>query len=127
MQHSASSALTGLEDLLDDLHWKNVQEPVKQMFLALSKAIRIQSAGLRDLDHRCDHFTSKEEVHCLLSEKLTQVVSKEDGKEMLHLIDKKVDIKKYEKLEQQLELVSSLLFLLPSLLLPYSPVHVLHQ
>ena len=36
----------GFDELLDESsHWINVQDPIKQMFLAMTKAIRAQSAG----------------------------------------------------------------------------------
>ena len=47
-----------MEDLIDDNNnysnhnWINVQDPIKQMFLSLTKAIRSHSAGIRDLDKK---------------------------------------------------------------------------
>ena len=41
-----------MDDALDDVHWVNVQDPIKNMFLALSKAIRVQSISIRDLERR---------------------------------------------------------------------------
>jgi hypothetical protein len=46
-----ASVLT-MEELMEDNQWINIQDPVKQMITSITKAIRTQSAGIRDLDRK---------------------------------------------------------------------------
>lgn len=41
-----------MEDLMEDNQWYNIQDPIKQMITSITKAVRTQSAGIRDLDRK---------------------------------------------------------------------------
>lgn len=82
-----------MDDLLDDAHWRNVQDPVKQMFLSLSKALRVQAASIRDLDRKCsDHLTADQVAH-IVRDKFDQACSKQDATQLIYQLDSKVSDK----------------------------------
>jgi hypothetical protein len=41
-----------MDELMEDNQWYNIQDPVKQMITSITKAVRTQSAGIRDLDRK---------------------------------------------------------------------------
>jgi hypothetical protein len=41
-----------MDELMEDHQWVNIQDPIKQMITSITKAIRTQSAGIRDLDRK---------------------------------------------------------------------------
>ena len=56
---------------LESSEWRNVQDPVKQMITAITKAVRTQSAGMKDLDKRLDAMTTID----LLERRIAEVLS----------------------------------------------------
>ena len=44
------------EGLNDENQWVNIQDPIKQMITSITKAVRTQSAGIRDLDRKIGFF-----------------------------------------------------------------------
>ncbi len=94
-----------VDDLLDDSQWRNVQEPIKQMFLSLSKAMRVQSAGLRDLDHRCDRFVTTDAVKDMVNKYTQSFCSKEDATQIIYQLEKKAAEKDVSALEHRLDQV----------------------
>lgn len=50
------------EGLREPASWANVQDPVRQMLSALTKAVRTQAAGIRDLDRAVERLPSKTNV-----------------------------------------------------------------
>eukprot|EP01031_Cornospumella_fuschlensis_P051781 gene51781-63314_t len=95
--------MSTVDDLLDDAHWANVQDPIKQMFLSLSKAMRTQASAIRDLDRRCSERTTADHVARLVQEELTRMVSKQDAKELLFQIESKASSREVRQLQEQLD------------------------
>jgi hypothetical protein len=89
------------EDILDDKHWVNVQDPIKQMFLSLSKALRVQGAGLRDLDRKCSEYVSLDVLKKLLKEQNELTCSKQDATQIIYQLDTKVSEKEFRSLENK--------------------------
>jgi hypothetical protein len=56
--------------------WVNVQEPVKDMILAIAKSVRTQSAGIRDLDRKLGQCILTEKCEKLIHEGVTNCLSK---------------------------------------------------
>lgn len=52
----------------DESQWTNIQDPVKQMITGITKSIRVQASGLRDLDKRTSKHISKDNAEQLVSE-----------------------------------------------------------
>jgi hypothetical protein len=50
--------------------WTNVQDPVKQMITAITKAVRTQSAGIKDIDKRVDAMPTNDILNRRLEEVL---------------------------------------------------------
>jgi hypothetical protein len=73
------------DDLRDDSI--NVKEPIKQLFSSLTKAIRSQSSGIRDLDKR---MCTKDEATILAATKVEEC--KKYASNMMRIIDTKVSI-----------------------------------
>ena len=48
-----------LNEMNVNLNRANNQDPVKQMFTTITKALRTQSIGIRDLSRKCDENLSK--------------------------------------------------------------------
>jgi hypothetical protein len=79
----------GIDDALDDAHWANVQDPIKHMFLAITKAIRSQAAGIRDLSRKCDDFVTHDRANNLIHNSFEKSCSKQDATQIIHKIDTK--------------------------------------
>ncbi len=43
----------------DSARWANIQDPVRQMITAITKAVRTQSAGIKDLDRKLSLMASQ--------------------------------------------------------------------
>jgi hypothetical protein len=52
----------------NDAQWTNIQDPVKHMFTGITKAIKVQSAGLKDLDKRTSKCISKDSAESLVAD-----------------------------------------------------------
>jgi hypothetical protein len=98
--------MIGVDDLLDDAHWVNVQDPIKQMFLALSKAIRVQAASIRDLDRKCSDHLSSDQVHRIVRDSFENSCSKQDAAQLIYQLETKVSERQYSITEAKLEAVS---------------------
>ena len=95
----------GVDDTLDEARWKNVQDPIKSMFLALTKAVRSQAAGIRDLDKKYADCISRDTSRRMLQDAFDIVCSKHDATEMLLQIDRKVNEKDVSILAAKLQQV----------------------
>ena len=80
-----------VDDILDEVHWTNVQDPVKQMFAALTKAVRTQSAGMRDIDRKIGYLISKESAEHLVEDIASRLCTKTEVVEIMRHIDTKSD------------------------------------
>lgn len=95
----------GVDDALDDAHWVNVQDPIKQMFLAITKAIRSQSAGIRDLDRKCSEFVTNERANNLIQQSADKCCSKQDATQIIYKIDTKASDKDLAVVDSRLDQV----------------------
>lgn len=77
----------GMDDALDDAHWVNVQDPIKQMFVAITKAIRAQATGIRDLDRKCSEFVTNERASSMIQKSIDKTCSKQDATQIIHKMD----------------------------------------
>ena len=57
--------------------WTNVQDPVRQMITAITKAVRTQSAGLRDVDRKLGLMASQDRLDRQLEDTTHNFVSKQ--------------------------------------------------
>jgi hypothetical protein len=94
--------MIGADDILDDLHWTNVQEPIRQMFLSITKAIRAQAAGIRDLDRKSTDFITNESAQRLVKDYCALCCSKKEATELIHQIETRVSEKSFYSLESKL-------------------------
>jgi hypothetical protein len=92
----------GADDVLDDIHWKNVQDPIKQMFLTLTKAIKTQAAGMRDLDRKCDKLIPYDAAERLIKERFDSCCTKQDATQLIYQIDTKAGDKELSVLESRI-------------------------
>jgi hypothetical protein len=99
----------GVDDALDDAHWVNVQDPIKQMFLAVTKAIRAQSAGIRDLSRKSEEYVTHERARTLVEESATNLCSKEAATQLIYKMDTKVCQTDFHRLEATLSHALSLI------------------
>lgn len=67
--HRSNARLFEPDEIIDDANWINVQGPIRQTFSALTKAVRSQACGIRDLDRKLDTMITEENA-ILLSQKL---------------------------------------------------------
>ena len=95
----------GVDDTLDDAHWTNVQDPIKQMFLALTKAMRAQAAGIRDLDRKCNDFITKDNACALVMDNFDRACSKQDATQIIYKLDSKAGEKDLAVLSSKLDQV----------------------
>jgi hypothetical protein len=96
----------GADDVLDDMHWKNVQDPIKQMFLTLTKAIKVQAAGMRDLDRKCNELIPYDAAERLIKERFDSCCTKQDATQLIYQIDTKAGDKELSVLESRITEVS---------------------
>jgi hypothetical protein len=97
--------MLAVDDILDDAHWVNVQDPIKQMFLSITKALRVQASSLRELDRKCSDFVSKDFVRHQVHTVEEGVCSKQDATQIIYQLQQKVDQKEYIALQTRYELV----------------------
>ncbi|RYG62680.1 hypothetical protein EON64_17425, partial [archaeon] len=95
--------MSTVDDLLDDAHWANVQDPIKQMFLSLSKAMRVQASAIRDLDRRCNERVTIDQASRLIQEDMCRMVSKQDAKELVFQIEAKASARDLRHLQEELD------------------------
>lgn len=93
-------------DALDDAHWINLQDPIKQMFLAITKAIKSQASGIRDLDRKCSEFVTFEGAESLVKRSFDAACTKQDATQILYQIDSKTSEKDTARLEAKLSQVN---------------------
>lgn len=91
----------GVDDVLDDIHWVNVQDPIKQMFLAITKSIRIQSVTIRDLERKTSEYCNENQIDYKINKAIDNVCTKDAATQILHQIDNKINIKDYTHLENK--------------------------
>ncbi len=101
----------GMDDALDDAHWVNVQDPIKQMFVAITKAIRAQSAGIRDLDRKCSEYVTHDRAQGLIQHSIDKTCSKQDATQIIYKMDSKASEKDLAVVASKLDQVSSALSL----------------
>jgi hypothetical protein len=101
-----SSSTAGDTEFLNDKHWMNVQDPIKQMFSSFSKALRIQGAGLRDLDTKCSNYITLENCKKLLRDQFEMTCSKADATQLIYQIENKANVKEFNALEDKMNQVS---------------------
>lgn len=94
-----------VDDLLDDAHWMNVQDPIKQMFLSITKALRVQSASIRELDRKCSDYVSRDFVKHQLQTLQDSTCSKADGTQIIYQLQNKIDQRDYIALQTKYEKV----------------------
>lgn len=85
---------SGLEDALPtDISpsWTNIQEPVRQMISAITKAVRTHSAGIAELDRRIGLLPQEETVFRLIESALRDYCSKRDAADIIKLMDERSD------------------------------------
>ncbi len=100
--------MLGLEDIGDDGRWMNVQDPIKGMFLALTKAVRSQAVGIRELDNKYNNLVSYDNARRLIKDTFELCCSKQDATQMLFQIDRRVEEKEFAMLESRFTQVTLL-------------------
>lgn len=95
--------MQGFEDLLDDAQFTNVQGVVRQLFLGMSKVLRLQANSLRRLEQRLIQTEDRREEIVKLSkeEAISSCISKEEGKHILYELETKVSKKDFEALVER--------------------------
>ena len=91
--------MLGSDDVLDDAHWVNVQDPIKQMFLSITKALRLQAASIRDLDHKCADLPSREYVSHQIRAIQESMCSKHDATQIIYQLEHKATDKEFAALQ----------------------------
>ena len=79
--------MIGDDDLVDESVWINVQDPVRQMITAITKAVRTQSAGIRDLDRKIATLSTKEHAERLVKDAVTATCSKNEASDIIREMD----------------------------------------
>ncbi len=64
-------------DDLEEMQWVNVQDPVRQMITSITKAVRTQSAGIRDLDRKIGLLASTDSVHTIVEDAFVRCFQKQ--------------------------------------------------
>lgn len=95
--------MIGADDTLDDIHWVNVQDPIKQMFLSLTKAIRTQAAGIRDLDRRCSEMIPFDAAERMIKDHVNTCCTKQDATQLIYQIDTKATEKDVAVLDSRIQ------------------------
>lgn len=71
-----TSGLSSPDGLREPISWANVQDPVRQMLSALTKAVRTQAAGIRDLDRAVERLPSRSNVDQTVAEAIATCATK---------------------------------------------------
>ncbi len=90
---------------MDNAHWVNVQDPIKQMFLSLTKALRVQAAGIRDLDRKYEGLVPIDMAERMIKEQINTCCTKQDATQLIYQIDTKAGEKDVAVLESKLSQV----------------------
>ena len=80
--------MSGFDDVVDESVWVNVQDPVRQMITAITKAVRSQSVSIRDMDRKLNNFTTKDVMERTVEDVLRETCSKSEANQMLHDMEK---------------------------------------
>lgn len=97
--------MLAVDDILDDAHWVNVQDPIKQMFLSITKALRVQASSIRELDRKCSDFVTRDFVRNQVHSVEDTVCSKQDATQIIYQLQQKVDQKEHTTLQTRYEQV----------------------
>lgn len=79
--------MQGVDDLIDESVWVNVQDPVRQMITAITKAVRTQSAGIRDLDRKVSGLVTTDILDRVVHANISKVSTKGELKDMAREMD----------------------------------------
>jgi len=91
---------------MDDFQWVNVQDPVRHMITSITKAVRTQSAGIRDLDRKMGFVATNDELHRTVSDAVSRCFSKQEASRLVESVNKKADIDAVAGIETNLMQVS---------------------
>lgn len=79
--------MQGVDDLIDESVWVNVQDPVRQMITAITKAVRTQSAGIRDLDRKVNGLVTTDILDRVVHTHISKVSTKTEMKDVVREMD----------------------------------------
>jgi len=79
----------------------NVQDPIKNMFLALTKAIRVQSSSIRDLERRLSEVPTERMAGTMIQKAIEGVCSKQDATQILYQLETKAGLKEIHNIESK--------------------------
>jgi hypothetical protein len=79
--------MQGVDDLIDESVWVNVQDPVRQMITAITKAVRTQSAGIRDLDRKVNGLVTTDILDRVVHTHISKVSTKTEVKDVVREMD----------------------------------------
>jgi len=79
--------MQGVDDLVDESVWVNVQDPVRQMITAITKAVRTQSAGIRDLDRKVSGLVTTDILDRVVQSNISKVSTKVEVKDIVREMD----------------------------------------
>lgn len=97
--------MLSVDEILDDAHWVNVQDPIKQMFLSITKALRVQASSIRELDRRCSDYVSKDYVRSQVRGVEEGLCNKQDATQIIYQLQTKVDAKEFASLQTRYDQV----------------------
>lgn len=95
------------EDLVDDIHWVNVQDPVRQMLTSISKAIRAQSSGIRELDKKTEFLVSRDLAEKLILDGISKCSSKHDFAMLSGHVESKASLEALSSLDSRIATLSN--------------------
>lgn len=78
--------MSGFDDIVDESVWVNVQDPVRQMITAITKAVRSQSVSIRDMDRKLNNFTTKDALERKIEDVMKETCSKKDANQIINNI-----------------------------------------
>lgn len=81
-----------MDDIIDDSVWINVQDPVKQMITAITSAVRVQSAAIRDMDRKINNtLVTNEILERTIDNNLIKVSLKSEVKDIVREMDSRTN------------------------------------
>lgn len=80
--------MLGIDDMIDESVWVNVQDPVKQMITAITKAVRTQSTAIRDIDRKINNnLVTNDVLDKQINTNLSKVSLKTEIKDIVREMD----------------------------------------
>eukprot|EP00981_Chlorochromonas_danica_P005952 scaffold1243_cov173-Ochromonas_danica.AAC.13 len=95
--------MLGIDELINESHWRNVQDPVRQAFMMVDKILKEQDHMIRALSQKCNEFVTVDQANLMIRNQADHLYSKSEASHLIYQLDNKVSQQQYCQVERKLD------------------------